>query len=237
VERPGFFLSVAKWVAFWVASVPIIVAALVATLFSRRAAYRVGQFWGRLALDIFGVKLEVRHHDPAYAQGPYVFCQMNQTSLIEGVLVPAIIPVPHVSFVSLGFALIPFLGWIAVAGGVLVVRQWPAQRQRAGQRGNAEVRRGKSFFISIEGARSEGPGLLPYKKGPVVMALETKAPLVPVYLYGAREVWPWGDWRVRPGKVRAEFGAPISLQGRTLNDRDAIVAELRAEAERVLSAG
>jgi 1-acyl-sn-glycerol-3-phosphate acyltransferase len=56
-----------------------------------------------------------------------------------------------------------------------------------------------------------------------------------MYVYGAREVWPRGDWRVRPGRLRVVFAAPFSLQGRTLDDRDAIVAELRAEAERTLA--
>lgn len=217
---------------------PLIGAGVGAAAVSRRLAHRMGKVWGRVAMRIFGVELEVEHRGGgSYPRPAYVFTQMNQTSLAESFLAPAALPLPHAVFANLEFALVPLVGWIAAWGGVLVVRQWPAQRQRAARRATLLLERGTSFYISIEGARSRTGALQPYKKGPVVMAIASGAPLVPVYFFGARAVLPYGEWRVRPGRVRVVFGEPKDLSGRSLDERDAIVAELRAEAERELAGG
>lgn len=60
------------------------------------------------------------------------------------------------------------------------------------------------------------------------MALTTGARIVPLYILGARRVWLYGEWRVRPGEVTAVLGTPVSLEGRSLEERAIIVAELGA---------
>jgi 1-acyl-sn-glycerol-3-phosphate acyltransferase len=115
------------------------------------------------------------------------------------------------------------------------VRQWAAQAKRAAHKANQLLQQGRSFGISIEGRRSPTGALLPYKKGPVVMALTTGARIIPVYVLGARQIWPYGEWRLRPGEVTAVFGTPVSLEGRSLEERDIIVAELEALARTELA--
>ena len=66
-------------------------------------------------------------------------------------------------------------------------------------------------------------------------------PVLPVAIAGTRPIWPKGRLRVRRGTVAIEVGEPISIDGLTLDDRNAlrdrtyaVVAELRASARRRL---
>ncbi|MDY7228346.1 lysophospholipid acyltransferase family protein [Hyalangium rubrum] len=209
----------------------------VAYPFSKQGAYHLRKVWGRALLRIFGVRLRVEDRNRgAYERPPYLFVLMNQTSLLEAISISAVAPVPMNAFLNIEFGLIPFLGWgVWLQGGVMVVRQWAAQAKRAAHKANQLLQRGNSFAISIEGRRSPTGALLPYKKGPVIMALTTGARIVPLYMVDARRLWPYGEWRVRPGELTAVLGTPVSLEGRALEERDIIVAELEALARAELS--
>ena len=90
-------------------------------------------------------------------------------------------------------------------------------------------------MISIEGRRSPDGALQPYKKGAAVMAIESGATIIPVVLRGTRERLPYGAWRVRPGTIEVDYLEAIETKGLTYEDRDELVARLRALAEAELS--
>ncbi len=236
-SRPGLLVSLGRWGLALLTSVGLAAACVVAHPLSPRLAHWLRGAWGRTQLRIFGIRVRVEDRNAgAYGAPPYLFVLMNQTSLAEAFVMPVALPVPGSIFLNLEFALVPFVGWASwLMGGVLVVRQWPAQARRAGQKANRLLERGRSFYISIEGRRSPDGALLPYKKGPVVMALTTGARFIPVYVRGARSVWPHGEWRVRPGEVSVVLGEPVPLAGRGLEERGRLVAELEALARAELT--
>jgi len=61
-----------------------------------------------------------------------------------------------------------------------------------------------------------------------VLALQTGVEIVPGYISGSREVMPKGRLTIRPGPVRVRFGAPIPVQGMTLDQRDEITERAHA---------
>lgn len=240
--RPGALASAAKLAA----SAPLLAAyataACALALVSRRRAYAVLRAWCAAQLRLFGVALEIedasglpaRARDGASAT-PCVYVHLNQTSLIDAITWPLIAPRDCVSITNIEFVLVPVLGWMSAASGpVIVVRQWKRQARRAIARAEALLRAGRSVGVSIEGQRSRDGALTPYKKGPVRLAIATGAPIVPVVVHGARAALPYGEWRVRPGRVRARLCAAIPTAGLTEADRHALLARLRAVAEREL---
>jgi len=235
--RPGLLVSLGRWGLSLLSTVFLATATMGAWPFSPRLSRRLEKAWARTQLRIFGIRLRVEDRNAgAYGQPPYLFVLMNQTSLAESFVVPVAAPVPMSIFLNIEFALIPFVGWASwLLGGVVVVRQWRAQARRAARKADRLLQRGRSFYISIEGRRSPSGALLPYKKGPVMMALTSGARIIPFYVLGARRVWPYGEWRVRPGEVTVVFGKPVSLEGRSIEERDHIVAELEALARAELA--
>ena len=59
------------------------------------------------------------------------------------------------------------------------------------------------------------------------MALQGRAPIVPVAISGARDAMKKGSLVIRPVRVTVRFGPPIETAGLTLDDRDPLIARVR----------
>ncbi|MEW5773679.1 MAG: AMP-binding protein [Thermodesulfobacteriota bacterium] len=81
---------------------------------------------------------------------------------------------------------------------------------------------GQALCVFPEGARSVDNRLREFKKGPVALAQECGAPVVPVYISGAHAAWGLLMRLPRPGRVAVRFGRPrtaaeLAALGRTLD--------------------
>jgi 1-acyl-sn-glycerol-3-phosphate acyltransferase len=66
------------------------------------------------------------------------------------------------------------------------------------------------------------------------MAIEAQAPIVPVAIRGGRDAMRKGSPIVRPVDVSVRVGLPVSTKGLTAADRDALIARVRDEVQRLL---
>ena len=91
-----------------------------------------------------------------------------------------------------------------------------------------------SLLIHPEGTRSRSGQLGEFKQGAAKLAIETGLEIIPVCISGAYEIFPphrklprLFDWRhLRRYPLQICFGAPISPEGRTMDD---ITAEIRMQ--------
>lgn len=118
---------------------------------------------------------------------------------------------------------------------VIIVRQWKWQAKRGIERAAERLARGESWVVSIEGARSPDGALLAYKKGPVVMAIRAQATIIPMVTHGGRELMPPGEWRVRSGQIKLHLLRAIPTRGLSYEDREKVMEQLRAVAEKELA--
>ncbi|NTX12814.1 1-acyl-sn-glycerol-3-phosphate acyltransferase [Myxococcus sp. CA056] len=231
--RPGLLSSLLRWSAACAAIPPLLTPALLLGPVSQGASDALMRAWCLWARRVFGVDVEVVDHNAGrYDAAAYVFLQLNQTSLSETFVTPPALPRPALIFMNLGFAVLPFAGWVPLSqGSTVVVRQWHAQARRAVDRATEALRRGASYYMSIEGLRSPDGALGPYKKGAAVLAIRSGATIVPMVFHGARAVLPVGEWRVRPGRVRVELLPAMETRGLRYEDRDVLLQRLRELAE------
>ncbi|NMO20866.1 1-acyl-sn-glycerol-3-phosphate acyltransferase [Pyxidicoccus fallax] len=232
-SRPGLLESLLRWGKACAVAPPLLGPALMLGPMSHRVSAALTKAWSAWVLRSFGVRVEVKDHNHGrYDAPPYLFVQLNQTSLSETFLTYQALPLPVLIFMNIEYAALPFAGWIPLSqGSVVVVRQWSAQARRAVDRAVRALRRGESFYMSVEGRRSPDGTLGPYKKGAAVLAIQSGATVIPMVFRGAREVLPPGEWRMRPGDVTIELLPAISTRGMTYEDRDALIEQLRALAE------
>lgn len=80
----------------------------------------------------------------------------------------------------------------------------------------------RSIFIMPEGTRSQGKGLLPFKKGAFLTAIKAGVPIVPLCVSSSKNV-TLTDWSPKPGLV--EFLDPISTVGLTEDDAERLALE------------
>src|SRR5690242_4312298 len=224
------------WANVTAVSVGMLSLAIAARVHSPDACYRLVRAWSGRVLRMLDIDVEIEDRNEGRYDAPCVFVGLNQSSLLEVALCHHVAPVPMCGAMNIEFALVPFLGWATWASGFEpIVRQWPAQARRGLDRVERRLAAGRSVAISIEGRRSVDGRLQPFKKGPVILALRTGVPLVPVIFHDVAARLPYGEWRVRPGTVRVTFCEAIPTSGRSLDERDALIAELRSIAERELS--
>lgn len=201
--------------------------------------HRAAELWTKWAVDVLDrLGIVVRTEDRAQFQRGTrgaLYVNLNQQTLLESAIWVPTIPCRWI--INVEYAALPLVGWATVAmGAVTIVRQRPAQAKRALAHVVEEIRRGEVFGMSIEGQRTKDGQLSPFKKGPAVIAIEAQCDIIPFMAFGEYELWPHGSWHVHPGCVDLVFYPPISTQGLGYSDRDRIVAELHALAEREISA-
>lgn len=131
---------------------------------------------------------------------------------------------------------LPILVWgFDLAGFVPLERANREQSLPAIDRAVDAIRtRGMSFMIFPEGTRSRTGELLPFKKGGFILALKAQAPVVPIAIKGARDAMRKGSPIIRPVTVSVQLGTPIETTGLTIEDRDELVARVRARIAAML---
>jgi 1-acyl-sn-glycerol-3-phosphate acyltransferase len=99
------------------------------------------------------------------------------------------------------------------------------------------LRDGNSFLTFPEGTRSRTGALLPFKRGPFLMALKAQVPVVPVAVQGGAASMRKGSRIVRPTTVTVRIGEPIETRGLSLDDREALAEQVREQVQQLLDLG
>ncbi len=84
------------------------------------------------------------------------------------------------------------------------------------------LRSGQSFLIYPEGTRSPDGRLQNFKKGAVVMAINSGVPIVPMACSGAQRVMEKRSLVMHPGEILVEFLEPIDASKFTMEERDTL---------------
>lgn len=88
---------------------------------------------------------------------------------------------------------------------------------------HAVVKSNLSLIIFPEGTRSKNGRLLPFKKGFVHLALQSRRPVVPVVLAGTHLAWRKGSLHVCPAPLTVKFLPPIKTDEWTADHIDEYV--------------
>jgi 1-acyl-sn-glycerol-3-phosphate acyltransferase len=98
---------------------------------------------------------------------------------------------------------------------------------------------GQALLVFPEGTRGSEEHLREGKAGAGMLAILSKAPVVPVYVRGSGRAWPRGRSVPRPAKVRVWFGPPLEFSrssGSRKESYDAASREMMAAIARLKDA-
>ena len=205
-------------------AVPLILHALLTG--SSATLYRVG-IWGvKLVLRAAGVRLEVHGRENIPSDCAAIFMPNHQGNCDP----PAVISIlPQVRVIAKReFFRVPILGTaMRLCGFIPVDRKNRERAIEAIEAGVKALREGHSFMVFPEGTRSPDGRLQALKKGVFVMAIQAGAPIVPVSVSGSSKIMRRGEFRIHPGLVRITLHPAVTTDDRTMEDRDAIMEEVR----------
>jgi 1-acyl-sn-glycerol-3-phosphate acyltransferase len=188
----------------------------------------VGRDWSRLLLRAAGVTVSVHGLEHVPDQGPAIIAS-NHQSFFDMLAILAHVPRPVKFVAKKELRGVPFFGSaIWAAGHIFIDRQNRARAFATYERAAADmVERRAHLLIYPEGTRSRSGLVLPFKKGPAVVAIASGVAVVPCYCAGTFGILPKGSILVRPRAVQVLFGPAIPSAGLTYDDREAYTERIR----------
>lgn len=192
---------------------------------------RATKRWARNALWAAGTPCRVVGLEGIPLHQPLVFA-CNHQSWFDIFQLAAVLPGSLRFVAKKELERIPLLGRaMRKAGHVFIDRQNRERAFSAYDEAAEGIRAGISAVVFPEGTRSRTGELLPFKKGPFVLAIAAQVPLVPAYSAGTFTLMPKGSLRLRPHPIALLFGQPIDTTRMTYDDRERLSAETRRAIE------
>ena len=189
--------------------------------------YRIATALSVFGVNLVGVKIEVRGLENIKPGQTYIFMSNHVSNLDPPILIGSI-PGRCSVLVKKELFRTPILGTGMKQAKLVPVDR--RDRESAIESINAAkvvLQQGLHMLIYPEGTRSSDGRLLPFKKGPFHLAMESGVPIIPVTLLGTYESWPKGRFAVKPGTATVVFHA--SIDPTKYADRESLMAAV-AEA-------
>lgn len=171
--------------------------------------YWVGMRITRATVWFTGTKIRTVGLDKLDPAGTYIFMSNHVSNLDPPILVP-LIPRRTSVLAKKEIWRIPVLARALDMGEIVPVERHNREAAIQSIRKASEVmQHGINMTVYPEGTRSPDGRLLPFKKGPFHLALETGFPIVPVTMLGTFEMMPKGKWAATGGTATVVFHPPI----------------------------
>lgn len=172
--------------------------------------YRASKIIVRVGYSLAGIRVEVSGRGLIPDNKACIFMANHVSNLDPPALIPNI-PGRTSVFIKQSLMKIPVLGW-----GFRLAEFIPVERsgdRESAQESVATARQVLSEGIHIttfvEGTRSQDGRMLPFKKGPFYLAMETGAPCIPVSIWGTEKMMAKGSIRVTAGTAHVVFHEPV----------------------------
>jgi 1-acyl-sn-glycerol-3-phosphate acyltransferase len=204
--------SLAFFATIFVLGAPTALVLIPWTMISRNAdaLYYASMAILRVALWLARVRIEVTGLDQVPSHTACLFLSNHVSNLDPPCLFPRL-PGRTSAFLKRSLTKIPVFGsGLRVADFVAVDRDG---RVESAQQSNAAARRvlekGSHFIVFVEGTRSRDGRMLPFKRGPFYLAMESGAPCIPISIHGTETMMAKGSLRIRPGTAHIVFHPPL----------------------------
>ncbi len=192
--------------------------------------YRWSMWIVRTGLRLARIEVEVTGRELVPAGTACIFMSNHVSNLDPPILLP-LIPGRTSVYLKRSLMKIPVLGYgMKLADFVPVDRDGKMESAKESVRFGARVlRSGVHVMTFVEGTRSRTGRLLPFKKGPFFLAMESGAPVIPVSVWGTEGMMKKGGLTIVPGVAHVQFHAP--LWPRDFERREDLLAAVRAAIE------
>lgn len=173
--------------------------------------YATGCFIARLAMRAGGIRVHVEGREHVPPDHACIF-MANHVSNLDPPALLTNLPGRTSVFIKRSLLGIPVLGYaFKLAGFIATDRDGRVESAQQSVAQAALVLAGGIHITTfVEGRRSVDGRLLPFKKGPFYLAMDSSAPCIPVSIYGSEKIIPFGSLSIHPGAMHIVFHPPLS---------------------------
>ena len=130
---------------------------------------------------------------------------------------------------------VPFFGWyLRQAGYFPIDREVILSAYKTLEQIIEILKSGESVMIFPEGTRSRDGSLGKFKRGSLMAALKSGAPVIPIAIAGSYNIMPRGTYLVNPSRIKLSVGKPIYITDE--KEYDQKVENVREAIAEMLSA-
>lgn len=141
------------------------------------------------------------------AEGPVIIAS-NHASFLDPVLIATCIPRQTVFLAKKELFSVPVLGWWFKSLGSYPVDRGGSDL-RAVKTAMRLLKEGRVMIVFPEGTRCEDGEIQPFQEGMAWLALQTDAPITPIYIHGSNRAWGKRMILPRPAKIHLRIGPAI----------------------------
>ena len=168
---------------------------LLCSPFNLRLMELISHCFGKTALFLCGIKVEVRGKEFLTSSLPCIYASNHQHNF-DLIVLASMVPPRTVSIGKKSIKWIPLFGTLYwLAGNILIDRKNKKSAKGTILAVTEAIReKNLSVWIMPEGTRSKGRGILPFKKGAFHMAFDAGVPVIPVSVSPYESVLALDKW-------------------------------------------
>lgn len=222
-------------ISFMLLLLPFMISPIIFGEKSRKLSFAAIKMWATTFATLSGIRYEAEGREHLFKHHAFIYV-CNHTSFLDAPAMPLFIPGQFRPLGKKELGKIPVLGMIVKTVCVMVDRSNAESRKKSVEKLIRLIKNGISIFIFPEGTMNRTDHVLkPFYDGAFRMAIETKAPIMPMVVINAGTLLPPGTGNVKPGIVYVKFAEPIITEGLTQEDVPTIKAKAFQAMENMIN--
>ena len=211
-----YIYSIYFWLSFSVITIILGILILILSFFKDdKFLHKIGIFWGKITLKLAKVRVNYKELGEIDKNDVYIIMPNHQSAFDIFTLFPYL-PVEFRWVSKKENANIPVVGYaMKVMKEIFVDRGNIKELKSTLKQMSDCLNRGISVLIFPEGTRSKDGKLLEFKKGGFFLAIHSKREILPVAIWGTKDINRVGSLLVYPFKrITILVGEPVELKAK-----------------------
>jgi 1-acyl-sn-glycerol-3-phosphate acyltransferase len=221
---------------FLIAGTTIVATAviIISRFTSGNTAQRLTVKWALFVLRLMRISCSIENAANIDSGNSYIITP-NHQSIMDFLPLLSLLPLRFRWVVKKELLRIPLFGWGLISiGAISIDRSRGSKALNVMLTASEKLSDGWSLLVYPEGTTTHDGLMLPFKKGPFILAVKTGIPILPVTCNGPFRIMPKGSRLINPGHVEVIVGRPIVTTGLNENDVPALMEKTRVEIKKYL---
>jgi 1-acyl-sn-glycerol-3-phosphate acyltransferase len=237
VRKYGWLSRLRSYLIFdpliWLYTVVLGIVSIPVSLFGEKSRILHGfaRFWSWLIMKTILSPVEVTGLEQIDTSRPHVYAVTHASALDIPVLY-VYLPFEFRILFKKELLSYPIVGWHLRRSGQVCIDQQKPTRSIAHIRSAVKsLQGGLPLVIFPEGGRTPDGEIKPFMPGAFYLAIKAQVDIVPVALVGTYELLPMNTYHIKSRPLEMRLGEPISTQGYSLREMEALSAKVHQAME------
>ena len=193
------------------------------------------RLWGKFILLFTGVRFSVKGLENLDPKGSYIFA-CNHASGYDVPLAFAGLPYWLISIAKIELKSVFILGWVMETAGHIFVDRKKSENAIASLEKSKKslINNPRSILLFPEGTRTMDGELGFFKRGGLMLSMDTGIPIVPIGLVGTFEMLKKGTWSFKNQPLEIRIGNPIHPKTFSNDSKNSLAKYVKSQVHALL---